>query len=203
MEVKRLITGSLATNTYFIINNKDCIIVDPAGDGKDIKTFIESHSLRPLCIINTHGHIDHIEANDIVKEYFSIPVIAHPYSKDIFPYPDKNLSVFMGKEISISPPNIVVSEGERINIGDEFIEILYTPGHSIDSISLYFEGKIICGDVLFVDSIGRTDLPGGNTEILYNTIKEKILSFPNDTAVFPGHGEWATIDFILSVNAFL
>ncbi len=203
MEVKRLITGGLSTNTYFIIDNKDCIIVDPAGDGKDIKGFIESHNLHPLCIINTHGHIDHIESNDVIKGYFSIPVIAHPYSKDIFPYPDKNLSIFMGKEVKVSPPDISVSEGERINIGDEFIEILYTPGHSIDSISLYFEGKIICGDVLFVDSIGRTDLPGGDTEILYNTIKEKILSFPNDTTVFPGHGEWATIDFILSVNAFL
>ncbi len=203
LKIHRIITGAMETNTYIIYKNQKCFIVDPAGTGEDIIDFIQQNQLKPINIINTHAHIDHIEANDVIKEYFNISVKAHFNAKDIMPNPEKNLSVFVGKSISIDSPEEYINDGDIMKFENERFYIMHTPGHSIDSISLIHENFIVCGDLLFIDSVGRTDLWGGNTEELYNSIN-KLLKNKNDNIyIYSGHGEYAQLEHILSTNPFL
>jgi len=200
LKLESFVFNPFAENTYVVYDNSECIIIDPgcstAAEENQLFGFIDSHRLKPLMVINTHGHIDHILGNAAVKRHYGVSVAAHANA-----YPDftrsKQQANFFGLlfEGHCELPDRNLKDGEVIKIGESTLEVICTPGHAEGSISLYaeMEGWLFSGDALFCRSIGRTDLPGGNYETLRKSIKEKLFHLPNDTEVFSGHGESTTI----------
>lgn len=212
LKLDSFVFNPFAENTYVVYDDdtKECVIIDPgcstAGEENELFGFIDSHRLKPLMAINTHGHIDHIVGNTAVKKRYGIPVAAHPNVKDDFLRSRQQAQLFgmsfMGEG---ELPDRDLEDGEVIKVGESTLEVISTPGHAMGSISLYaeIEGWVFTGDALFCRSIGRTDFPGGNYEQLRTNIIERLLHLPDDTEVYSGHGEVTTIFDEREFNMYL
>ena len=200
--------GILQTNCYIVENeNKSCLIFDPGSEGKKLINWLNKRDLKPVAIMLTHAHFDHIGAVDEVKGYFHIPVFLHEEEETWLGDPKLNGSKFFmpQKPIVVKPADQILKKEEAFKV-DEFEFYMYeTPGHSPGSVSFYFEenGFVVSGDALFKDSIGRTDLPGGNQSILLKSIHERLLFLPEETIVLPGHGPVTTIGEEMDSNPYL
>lgn len=202
LKLDAIVFNPFGENTYVIWDETslECVIVDPGcsntAEEERLFGYIDSHRLKPLKIINTHGHVDHVVGNNPVKRRYGIPVAAHPGVKPDF-VQAKRQAVWLGFQPvgDIDLPDVDLEDDEQIKIGDGFVEVICTPGHACGSISLYapVEGWVITGDALFSRSVGRTDLPGGEFEMLYESIRTRLFTLPDDTEVYPGHGETTTI----------
>ncbi len=159
MNIKRIVVGELMTNCYLVYNNKEMIVVDPGDDADIIIKKIQQIGITPKLIINTHSHFDHILAN-------------------------KDVQRFTGAEIAKN-----LQEGDDIFIGDEKLKVLYTPGHTNDSICLLGNKFIISGDVLFFGGYGRTDLPEGSDDKMKKTLHRLQNELDKETIIYPGHGK--------------
>jgi glyoxylase-like metal-dependent hydrolase (beta-lactamase superfamily II) len=156
-------------------------------------------------MVNTHFHIDHIVGNTFVCNTFNLKPQCHKESKLFWRTASEFGSVFGMKVENLIIPTDFVEEGDKITYGNSFLEVLYTPGHADGSICLvnHAERYVISGDVLFRDSIGRSDLPTGNFDILYQSITQKLFTLPDDYTVYPGHGPKTTIGYEKQNNPFL
>ncbi|MEW4284057.1 MBL fold metallo-hydrolase [Priestia koreensis] len=207
MKYIRIPLGAVQTNCYFLINDeKECLIVDPGGEAQKVFQTIEKHKVKPLAILLTHAHFDHIGAVDEVRERYNLPVHLHRLEKEWPTNPELNGSRFFPLgEITAKPASdLIQGEGEQ-TIGGFTFQILETPGHTPGSVSFYFaeERWVVSGDALFARSIGRTDLPGGNEPQLLKSIHDKLLTLPEDTLVLSGHGEETTVEEEMDGNPFL
>ena len=202
LKLDSFVFNHFAENTYVIWDeaSRECVIVDP-GCSNDIEEdrlfgFIDSHQLKPLKVVDTHGHVDHVVGNNAVKRRYGIPVAAHPDVKPDF-VQAKRQAVWLGFQPigDIDLPDLDLQDDEEIKIGDSVLEVICTPGHARGSISLYapVEGWVLTGDALFCRSIGRTDLPCGNFVELRESIRDRLFALPDDTEVYCGHGEQTTI----------
>ncbi|WP_062355881.1 MBL fold metallo-hydrolase [Bacillus kwashiorkori] len=207
MRVEQLALGALQTNCYIIYNQDKCIIVDPGGDAGKIIDWISQNQSQPLVILLTHAHFDHIGAVDEIRMKYEVPVYVHQNEAEWLLNPSLNGSqLFFPNSVvrTKQADHFIMGEGDFQM--DEFtFRIFETPGHSPGSISFYNEEFqfVIAGDALFNGSIGRTDLPGGDYETLIKSIKTKLLTLPEETIVFPGHGPRTTIKREKLVNPFL
>ncbi|MCM8818312.1 MAG: MBL fold metallo-hydrolase [Candidatus Omnitrophica bacterium] len=194
MILKRIIVGNVFTNCYIIgcEEKKECGIIDPGAEPEKINKIIENEKLKPIMIINTHGHFDHIGGNN----FFAIPVYIHKDDVDFLKDPDKNLSSIFSSPYICKNKIVDLNEGDIIKIGKIAIEVLHTPGHTPGSICLKIDNIFFSGDTVFANGIGRTDFPFGDEEVLFKSIKEKILILPDEIKVYPGHGDITTIKYI-------
>lgn len=205
LEVICLPVGSLLSNCYVLYDTEslEAIIIDPGDDGERIVEEIERRSLKPCMIVNTHGHGDHIGANEHVKNHFSIPLLIHRDDAPMLANPDLNLSTFVGAAILSPEPDRLLDDDDTITFGEHTINVLHTPGHSPGGISLQVEDIVFTGDALFQGSVGRTDLPGCSHERLLKGVRTHLLALPDDTRIFPGHGMPSTIGEEKAGNPFL
>lgn len=197
-------------NTYILFDEtKECIIIDPGcsngNERKALEHYIKQNELIPVKLINTHCHIDHVLGNKWVAEHYGIELYMNELDLKNLKATVAYASVF-GLECDESPePAHFLNDGDTITFGNSTLQILFTPGHSPGSISLYAsaEGFIVAGDVLFRESIGRTDLPGGHMETLLTSIRTKLFTLADETIVLSGHGEQTTIAHEKKYNPFL
>jgi hydroxyacylglutathione hydrolase len=207
MKWKKLTVGPVQENTYIVYNNKkDAIIIDPGSEGKKIIQNIESLQLKPLAILLTHAHFDHIGAVDEVRENYGLPLYIHKKEQDWLKDTKKNGSAYFGKSIKAKPASHIITDKDSIlTIGTFSFDVFTTPGHSPGSISFYSKeaNAVFSGDALFAGSIGRTDLYGGDQEVLLKSIHEKLLQLPEETVVLSGHGPETTIGMEMDSNPFL
>ncbi|QHE52954.1 MBL fold metallo-hydrolase [Pontibacillus sp. HMF3514] len=207
MEVEQLPLGTLGTNCYLIEQNKKTLIIDPGGDAEKLIRMIERRELTPKAILLTHAHFDHIGALDEVRDHFNVPVYVHQEEKDWLEDPEKNGSKFFSMVVSpiqARPADHFIDPG-NMTIADFTFEVRHTPGHSPGSVSFVFKdgGFVIAGDTLFEGGIGRTDLPGGNHDLLIESIRKEILSLDAEMEVYPGHGGATTVEKEKLSNPFL
>ena len=212
LQFESFVFNPFSENTYVIYddNSKECVIIDPGcgtpAEENQLFGFIDSHRLKPMLAINTHGHIDHILGNAAVKKRYGINLAAHPTVKNDF-LRSRQQSAMFGLPLmgDCDLPDRDLEDGEVIKVGESTLEVICTPGHAEGSISLYaeIEGWVFTGDALFCRSIGRTDFPGGNYETLRKSIKERLFHLPDDTEIFSGHGESTTIFDEKRYNMFL
>jgi len=208
--LKRFAFNPFQVNTYILSDEtKECVIIDPGMDNEreniTLDNYISTNNLKPVKLINTHTHIDHIIANDYVCEKYDVRLFAHSDSA-IFLEGAINQAQSFGLQMSS------VKSIDAFLVGDEFVEfgnsklkILNTPGHANGSVCFFSkEDKfVITGDVLFRESIGRTDLPTGDYDLLQQSIWEKLFTLPDETTAYPGHGPETQIGFEKLHNPFV
>lgn len=206
MILETLTVGCLATNCYILGCEKTHIgaIIDPGGDEKEVIDKVTSKELKIEYIINTHGHIDHIQANEYLRRIFSCPVCMHEKDEELLENAELNLSLSLSSSpLKLQRPDKKLKEGEELKLGSLSLLILHTPGHTPGSISIVVDKNVFTGDALFASGIGRTDLPGGDYNSLIQSINEKILTLPDDFTIYPGHGPASRIGIEKKGNPFL
>ena len=198
-------------NTFIVYDQtKECIIIDPGcysiEEKEELLSFININQLKPTLLINTHCHIDHIFGNNFVNKKWNTKLVINKLDLEILKSAHVVAQSYGFNNYEPSPqPSKYIIEGDIITFGKSELKVLFTPGHAPGHISLYSKKDefIISGDVLFMNSIGRTDLPGGDYETIIKTIKNKLLTLPKQTKVYCGHGPETTIDNEKNNNPFL
>ena len=201
MEIIKKVVGLLGANCYIIRNETEAVVIDPGGNPELIYPVIGRRKL--LHIINTHGHYDHIGANNDLKSRYDTKLACHRDEYQVLVNPELNLSEMVEIPFISVMPDILLNEGDKLEIGGIPIEVLHTPGHTKGSISLKVGKALFSGDTLFFRSVGRTDLPMGSFKELEKSIREKLYTLPDETIVYTGHGENTTIGEEKKYNEFV
>ncbi len=211
LKVQKFVFNPFFVNTYIIWNEtiKDAIVIDPGCYGKkeenELAGFIEQQKLNIKHIINTHCHIDHILGNHFLMQIYKVDLLIPEDDLELLENASSQAAMFgIDYNFLISKPNFITEE-MKIKIEDDELNFLFTPGHTKGEFCMYCPQQKICftGDVLFKESIGRTDLWGGDYKTLINSIRNKLLVLPDETIIFPGHGESSTIKYENINNPFL
>lgn len=198
-------------NTYVIYDDsKECIIIDPgcytAPERQQLLDFIENGGLKPVRLLNTHCHLDHVFGNQLMADTYNLKLEIHEGELPVLDAMPQVAEMYGIPNVTNSPaPGGFLKPGDSISFGNTELKILFTPGHSPASVSFYnaTEKYVIAGDVLFQGSIGRTDLPGGDFATLIQSIKQELLSLSDDVLVYSGHGPETTIGAERATNPFL
>lgn len=201
LNIQKFVFNPFSENTFVLwdVESLECMIIDPGcsdiSEENELFDFIESRNLKPKYLINTHCHIDHIIGVNSVLNKFKIKYLAPEKDLPLLERAVSQAEMFGLKIDEIKKPDEYLSEESDLKLGNENIKCLFTPGHTPGEFCLYSESNKICitGDVLFQQSIGRTDLWGGNYEQLMESIKIKLLNLPDNVVIHPGHGESSTI----------
>ncbi len=205
MVLIRIIVGPLQVNCFILADEKtkEAVVIDPGDDAQDILKIIKEKDLKVRYIVNTHAHFDHVGANKAVKEATGAELLLHEADAPVLATAS-NQSRSFGMNPVISPPaDRYVEHGDMITAGEISLKVLHTPGHTPGGISLLEQGMVFTGDALFAGSIGRTDFPGGDLMTLLRSIKTNLMTLPDDTKVFSGHGPASTIGDERRENPFL
>ncbi len=210
MEIATFTFNPFQENTYLLYDETgETVIVDPGcsstAEEQTLTAFINGSQLTPTKLINTHCHIDHVLGNKFIHSKYNLELGSHRDEKVVLDM-QPQVSTMYGIPYAPSPEiSVFYEEGDLIKVGKFELEVIFAPGHSPAHICLFHRDskQLIAGDVLFRDSIGRTDLPGGDFDTLINSIKSKLFVLPDDTIVYPGHGPSTTIGYEKQNNPFL
>jgi glyoxylase-like metal-dependent hydrolase (beta-lactamase superfamily II) len=198
--------GPLACNCYVVGDPvlKRAIVIDPGGDAEQLLEKIHADGLTVTAIVATHAHFDHVIAAEQMRAATGAPFYLHREDKPLLEWMQESGRMFLG--IDLPPPPEVdteADEGAELHAGDVSLKILHTPGHSPGSISLVGDGHLFSGDTLFAGSVGRTDLPGGDSRALVVAVREKLFTLGDDLPVHPGHGPATSLAREREFNPFV
>lgn len=209
LQVKKFTFNAFAENTYVLFDNtSECVIIDPGcyekKEQQELADFIDIHKLTVKKLINTHCHIDHVLGNAFIKRTFNVPLHIHPIEEALLRAVKTYASNYGFHQYEDSTPDVFITDTDTVDFGDQTLEILFVPGHSPGHIAFYNKAAkiLLGGDVLFENSIGRSDLPGGDFNTLIGSIHEKFFILPDDVTVYCGHGEETSIGFEKRTNPF-
>ena len=211
MKIVKLTYNPFQQNGIIVIDeDKNCVIIDPGCYFKEekehFKSFIAQNELKPLALLNTHGHIDHIMGNHLVKELFDVDLYLHKDDLFLLEGAQQSAHLYGLNEFIPSPsPDKWLEDGQELNFGGIHFKVILGPGHAPGHVAFYNEKEkvVINGDILFQGSYGRVDLPGGSYEALKKTITERMFTLPEDTLVYCGHGPETTIGAECRTNPIL
>ena len=190
LKIYKYTVGQMGTNCYFAVdeNTLETMVIDPGAEFEKISSVIKTKGLRVIKILLTHAHFDHMLALEELRESTSAPLLIHKDDGEQLCNPEKNLLIrFSGERFSPKPAEMLLSDGDKITVGNSSFTVMHTPGHTPGSICLVSEDTIISGDTLFRESIGRYDFPGGDYNLIMKSL-EKIKSLDFNYKILPGHG---------------
>lgn len=203
---KGLTVGLLEVNCYILGDEetREAVVIDPGGDEDEILDTLNRNKLQLKLIIDTHGHFDHVDANQPLKDATGAQIAIHEADAGMLHQPSAEAMFFTGNRLRLSEPDILLKEGDVLTFGQYRLKVLHTPGHTPGGISLLLEDHtyVYVGDLLFAGSIGRTDFPGGSFDALINAVKTKIFPLGDNYSVYPGHGPVTTVGQERKYNPF-
>ena len=206
LAIRMMVLGPVQTNCFFLINEdtKEVLVIDPADHAQKIIEWMKSENLKPVAILLTHGHFDHIMGVEGIRKEYGIPVYASRDEVDVLAKPQLNVSTMMGAYMSMKADELFC-DGDVLELAGMKLKVISTPGHTIGSVCFYIEEEkvLISGDTLFEASVGRTDFPTGSSRQLIESIKTRLFILPDDTSVFPGHGGTTSIGYEKLHNPFV
>ena len=210
LQIKSFVFSPIQENTYILYNEfKECFIIDPGcyfdEEKEQLKTFIDNNKLKPLLLLNTHCHLDHVFGNKFVAETYNLTLHLHEKEQQVLAFAPTSGLMYNMPFDNYTGNFLLLKEGDFIKLGDDKLIVIEAPGHSPGSVCFYCSAQnfVIGGDVLFQGSIGRTDLPGGNHQTLLNSIRQKLFVLPDETVVYNGHGSETSIGEEKKHNPFL
>ena len=210
MNVTCLTFNAFQENTYILHDDtNECVVIDPGcyekQECEQLKDFIQENGLKVVRLLNTHCHIDHVLGNKFVADTYKVGLEIHPDDEQTLRAIPTYAPAYGFHKYEELLPAAYLKEGDVVSFGSTELQVLFTPGHAPGHVVFYNGPEKICigGDVLFQNSIGRTDLPGGNFETLISSIKSKLFALPDDVTVYPGHGPETTIGHERNNNPFL
>lgn len=206
VKIGRMMIGSYQTNCYFLFREetKKAIVIDPADNGKLIYDKLTQNGFSVEAILLTHGHFDHIWGSKELRELSGAKIYALDKEQTLCESVDNNLSAMVGRAYTVVPDEYV-ADGAELTFDNISFKVIATPGHTIGSCCYYVEKAdiLISGDTLFQESTGRTDFPTGSMSSIVRSIREKLFVLPDDTKVYPGHGDSTTIGYEKKYNPFV
>jgi hydroxyacylglutathione hydrolase len=205
MRVFSIIVGPLEANCYVLANQSsgEAILIDPGDESAKILKTVQANSLNVKYILNTHGHIDHIGANVALRKKLNARIAIHSADADLLRNSVFNGAALFGVSFTEHAPDLLLRDGQVIELSSLKLTVLHTPGHTPGSVCFLGEDCIFTGDTLFAGGVGRTDLQGGSWSELCRSLKEKILPLPDALIVYPGHGADSTLAEERRSNPFL
>jgi len=203
--IHQLSVGPLQVNCFLVACQKtrQAMVVDPGEEGLRILQLAKSEGLEIHKVVNTHGHFDHIGANQQVVESTGAALMLHAADLPLLQNARNHAEVYGLKVVPSPAPDRLLEQGDTFEVGEHSFSVFHVPGHSPGGICLLSEGHLFVGDVLFAGSIGRTDLPGGDFDALVEGVREHLFSLPDETIVHPGHGPDTTIGHERRTNPFV
>ncbi len=204
MQIKKQRMGPLGTNCYLVWDeaSQEAMLIDPAGRKERICEFLDGFTGQVKYIVLTHGHPDHVSGVKAAKEITQAPALIHRLDAPMLDEHDNMIARYLGITEPLPQADRLLEGGEKLQLGKLTFEVIHTPGHTEGGIVLFGEGVLFSGDTLFAGSIGRYDLPGGNWEVLKDSLR-RLMTLPSDTVVYPGHGEATSIAEELVHNRYL
>ncbi len=208
--IRTIPVGSYGVKTYLLIcpQTRAAALIDPGGDADKILALIQAEGARVKYILNTHGHADHVVANQQLKSALSAPVCMHEDDDRFFAQAE--IQKKTKKELGLPPPDPAdqqLNHGQVLSVGALKIAVIHTPGHTPGSVCFLVAGNLFTGDTLFVGDVGRTDLTGGSLERLLESLAHKILTLPKETVIWPGHDygetETSTVGREMAENPYI
>ena len=210
LTVKMFSFNPVSENTYIVYNELNkALIIDPGcyfnEEKQTLKSFIENQQLQPVQLLNTHCHLDHVFGNKWVYETYGLELFLHSNEEQVINFAPQSAKMWGLPFENYEGPLHFLAHNDIVKMGENTLKVILAPGHSPGSICFYCEEQkfVIGGDVLFKESIGRTDLPGGNHDALLESIREQLFVLPDDVIVYPGHGGYTTIGHEKQYNPFL
>ncbi len=205
MRMKSFTVGPLGVNCYVLQDDfSDAgLVIDPGGNAEELLQYLKQEHISLQTIVNTHGHGDHIGADDRLRQATGARLLIHAADAPMLADARANLSAYMGFTVQAAPTDAFLQDGETLQVGHMSFTVLHTPGHSPGGICLFGEGVLFSGDSLFAESIGRCDFPGASETELVAALQKKILPLPDDVKVYPGHGPGTTIGWERQHNPYL
>jgi glyoxylase-like metal-dependent hydrolase (beta-lactamase superfamily II) len=205
MKVVSVPNGRFMENCYLVADEtrKECAVVDPGEETGPIARALTDLGMRAVGIWLTHAHIDHVLGVPELKRITGAPVYLHPGDRPLYDRVVQQAAAFGMRASPLPPPDREFAHGDEVRVGDLAFAVRHTPGHSPGSVSLVGSDAVFVGDVLFLGSIGRCDLPGGDMDTLLQSIRRELLSLPDDTIVYSGHGSETSIGHERATNPFL
>ena len=203
-KIHTIVVGRLQTNCYVLQSESTALVIDPGDEPERIIRFLKDIAVKPTHIVATHTHFDHVLGVDTIRAKLKIPFLIHHDDLSMLESMQSRVRQIMG--FSVPPPPKVdqfLEDGQSIEFGQDKVKVIHTPGHSPGSISLAGQGFVISGDALFNQSIGRTDLPGGDFDTLIRSITQRLFILDDDTIVYPGHGPETSIGDEKLANPFV
>lgn len=215
IKIGRMVIGTNQTNCYFLYRegSAEAVVVDPADKGANIYSALQKNGFTVMGILLTHGHFDHIWGLDALRDAVNaaaesdgrepVPVYASEGEREILKNPRMNISEQAGRACS-TYADVYVKDGEELNLAGMSIKVIATPGHTEGGCCYYVEeaGILVAGDTIFQESVGRTDFPTGSMSTLVRSVQDKLFILPDDTKVYPGHGDSTTIGHEKRYNPF-
>ena len=206
LELQQCVLGPVYTNCYIAKNKEtgEALIIDPADSPSKIELKVNAMGARPVAVLLTHGHFDHIMGVEAVREKYQIPVYACRQEEEMLREPSVNMTDQMGKPCSIVP-DVFLDDLQVFEAAGFSVQMLHTPGHTKGSCCYYLkeEGVLFSGDTLFCGSVGRTDFPGGSASQIRDSLHRLLAALPDDTSVYPGHDTSTTIGYEKRYNPFV
>lgn len=204
MLIHAFVTGSLETNCYLVADPgiSEAIVIDPGGEPSEIIAFLKKERLRCTQIVNTHGHFDHVSGNKVLKSATGAALLIHEADAPMLAQAAGHARFFNLTADNSPGPDDYLSDQEQLTVGRLTLRVLHTPGHTPGGVTIVGKGVAFCGDLVFHGSVGRTDLPGGSERVLLDSIRKCIVTLPDDTVLYPGHGPETTVGLEKRQNPF-
>lgn len=197
LKINQYVVGPVQTNCYFAINEdtKELLVIDPGESPKQLAEKIRQEGCTPVAILLTHGHFDHATGSEELAAEFGIQIYAYETEKETLEDSNLNVSWMIGEQ-KVFHADVFVKDQQELDLAGFHIRVLFTPGHTKGGCCYYFpyEEVLFSGDTLFCCSVGRSDLPGGSESQLVRSVREKLLTLPERTTVYPGHNDVTTIE---------